>query len=164
MGIKLSSVATVTARNTNYNGQVRLEKANTARHCLTKSCSQFCMCCSTARHCWTLFSHIIHARMNTQICNLVQCIVFNDVEDPTIATLMFIVLHVLLNSSSREYTEHPWKVYASILGVSCPPLLGWCSQCYSHITYTHINTQYASFCNAPLSRMQSTSLRSVWYI
>ena len=38
----------------------------------------------------------------------------------TIATLMFAVLHVLLNSSSREYTEHPWKVYASILGVSCP--------------------------------------------
>ena len=82
----------------------------------------------------------------------------------TIATLMFAVLHVLLNSSSREYTEHPWKVYASILGVSCPPLLGWCSQCYSHITYTHDNTQYASFWNAPLSRMQSTSLRSVWYI
>ena len=45
----------------------------------------------------------------------------------TIATLMFAVLHVLLNSSSREYTEHPWKVYASILGVSYPPLLGWCS-------------------------------------
>ena len=80
----------------------------------------------------------------------------------TITTLMFAVLHVLLNSSSREYTEHPWKVYTSILGVSCPPLLGWCSQCYSHITYTHVNTQYASFCNTPLSRMQSTSLRSVW--
>ena len=29
----------------------------------------------------------------------------------TIATLMFAVLHVLLNSSSHEYTEHPWKVY-----------------------------------------------------
>ena len=82
----------------------------------------------------------------------------------TIATLMFTMLHVLLNSSSREYTKHPWKVYASILGLSCQPLLGWCSQCYSHITYTHVNTQYASFCNAPLSRMQSTSLRSVWYI
>ena len=53
MGIKLSSVATPTARNTNYNGQVRLEKADTAQHCSTKSCSQFCMCCSTARHCWT---------------------------------------------------------------------------------------------------------------
>ena len=82
----------------------------------------------------------------------------------TIATLMFTVLHVLLNSSLREYTEHPWKVYASILEVSCPPLLGWCSQCYSHITYMHINTQYASFCNAPLSRMHITSLRSVWDI
>ena len=82
----------------------------------------------------------------------------------TIATLMFVVLHMQLNSSSREYTEHPWKVYASILGVSCPPLLGWCSQCCSHNTYMHVNTQYALFCNAPLSRMQSTYLRSVWYI
>ena len=70
-----------------------------------------------------------------------------------VATLMFVVLHVLLNSSSREYTEHTQKVYASILGVRCPPLLGWCSQCCSHITYTHVNTQYASFCNASLSRM-----------
>ena len=24
-----------------------------SRHCSTKSCSQFCMCCSTARHCFT---------------------------------------------------------------------------------------------------------------
>ena len=30
MGIKLSSVATVTAHNTNYNGQMRLEKADTS--------------------------------------------------------------------------------------------------------------------------------------
>ena len=44
-----------------------------------------------------------------------------------IATLMFAMLHVLLNSSSHEYIKHPWKVYVSILGVSCPPLLGWCS-------------------------------------
>ena len=69
---------------------------------------------------------------------------------------------------SREYTEHPWEVYASVLGVSCPSLLHWCSQCCmccstashcwtlsSHITYMHINTQYALFCNTPLSRMQS---------
>ena len=83
MRIKLSSVATFTARNTNYNGQVRLEKVDTARHCSTKSCLQFCMCCLTARHCWSLFSHIIHAHVNTQICNLLQCTVFNDVEDPS---------------------------------------------------------------------------------
>ena len=70
----------------------------------------------------------IHAHVNTQISNHLQCTVFND-------------------------AKHPWKVYASILGVSCPPLLHWCSQCCiccsiarhywtlsSHIIHTHVNT------------------------
>ena len=70
----------------------------------------------------------IHTHVNTQMCNLLQGTVFN-------------------------VAEHPWKFYASILGVSCPPLLHWCSQCCmccstvshcwtlsSHITYTHVNT------------------------
>ena len=45
-------------------------------------CSQFCICCSTVWHCWTMSSHIICTHINTQICNLLQCTVFKDAEDP----------------------------------------------------------------------------------
>ena len=150
------------------------------------------MCCSTAWHCWTLFSHIIHAHVNTQICNLLQCTIFKDAKDPSKVLAKFwgwpvhycytdvrsfacdaqqlsivepwsqvpIPTHVNtqmcnpLQCTIFEEAEHPWIGYASILGVSCPPLLHSCSQCClcywtashcqtlsSHITYTHVNTQ-----------------------
>ena len=139
MRIKLSSVTTLTARNSSI-WQVSLEKANTSRHWSAKSCSQFYMCCSTNQHCWTLFSHSIHAHVNTQICNALfsrmqrtpqKCKQNFGSELSTIAILMFAVLHVMLNSSALLIPDHKY-----------PSPLTWIHRC-------------TTLCNAPFSRRQS---------
>ena len=91
------------------------------RHqCLAKSCSQFCLCCSTTLHCFTLSSHIINTHVNIRICYLLQCTFLKDAkvlekimkffwdELSIVATLMFAVLHVLLNSLALF---HPVQSY-----------------------------------------------------
>ena len=107
------------------------------------------MWCSTVRHCWTLT-----ISTHPHSCEYID------------------VQPFAMHRFQGGRASSNWFII--ILGVSCPPLLHWCSQCYiccstashcwtlsSHITYTHVNTQlcilekYASFCNALFSRMQS---------
>ena len=102
-----------------------------------KSCSQFCMWCSTSRYCWTLTTRTHpHSREYTDVQPFAMhrfwrgraslnwlCINFGG-ELSTVTTLMFIVLHVLPNSFAL----------------------------FNPVQSIH---RYAFFCNAPFSRMQS---------
>ena len=86
---------------------------------MTKNSKQFYMCCSTARHCWALTrSTHPHSREYTYMQPFVMhrfqgckasleslCINFGG-ELSTIATLMFAVLHVLLNDLVRSLIFH----------------------------------------------------------
>ena len=87
-------------------------------------CSQFCMCCSTAWHCWTLTTSTHpHSREYTEVQPFVMhrfwggraslkslCINFRS-ELSTIATLMFAVLHVLLNNFSLLYDIQSYHLH-----------------------------------------------------
>ena len=87
-------------------------------------CSQFCMCCSTAWHCWTLTTSTHpHSREYTEVQPFVMhrfwggraslkslCINFRS-ELSTIATLMFAVLHVLLNNFSLLYDVQSYHLH-----------------------------------------------------
>ena len=86
---------------------------------ITKDSKKFYMCCSTARHCWALTrSTDPHSREYTDMQPFVMhrfqgckasleslCINFGG-ELSTIATLMFAVLHVLLNDLVRSLIFH----------------------------------------------------------
>ena len=86
---------------------------------LTKDCKQFYMCYSTARHCWALTrsTHpnsreytdiqpfVVHRFQGCRASPESLCINFRG-ELSTIATLMFIVLHVLLNDLVRSLIFH----------------------------------------------------------
>ena len=104
MGIKLFSVATLTAYNTNYNGQVRLEKADTAWHCSAKSCP------------------VLHVLLNNSaLLNPVQSYHPCSRECTDMKTF---AMHCF------QWCGGSLKSVRKILGVICPPLLHWCSQFY----------------------------------
>ena len=75
----------------------------------------------------------IPTHVNTKMCNPLKCTVF-------------------------EEAEHPWIGYASILGVRCPPLLHWCSQCYMCCsTASHcssLSSQYTDMPSFAMHRFQ----------
>ena len=130
MGIKLSSVATLTARNTNYNGQpshVRnsvcaAQQLDTVKPCSVMS-SMLAWIHRYATFCNALFSMM---RRIPQKCKQ------NFGGDlSTIATLMFAVLHVMFNSSALLNLDHKY-----------PSPLTWIHRC-------------ATLCNAPFLRRQS---------
>ena len=109
-------------------------------------CSQFCMWCSTAQHCWTLITSTHpHSREYTDVQPFAMhyfrggraslnwlCINFRG-EMSTVTTLMFAVLHVLLNSFAL----------------------------FKPIQSIH---RYAFFCNAPFSRMQSMAEKFIIHL
>ena len=200
MGIKLSTVTTLAARNTSI-WQVRLQKANIAWHCSAKSCSQFCMCCSTARHYWTLISHIIHVHVNKQICNIFNALFsrmqrilqkckqnfggeLSIITTPDWCSSGCVAQHLgivepwphvpipthvntqmcnPLQCTIFEEAEHPWIGYASILGVSCPPLLHWCLQCYMCCsTALHYSTLSSQYTNMPSFAMHRFQVCKAW--
>ena len=80
-------------------------------------CSQFCMWCSTAWHCWTLTtSPHPHSRKYTDV--------------QPFSMHRFWGGRASLN----------WFII--IFGMSCPSLLRWCSQCYMCCSIApHVNTQ-----------------------
>ena len=86
---------------------------------MTKDSKQFYICCSTARHCWALTrsTHphlreytnmqpfVMHRFQRCRASLEILCINFRG-EQSTIATLMFTVLHVLLNDLVRSLIFH----------------------------------------------------------
>ena len=139
------------------------------------------MCCSTAQHCWTrTTSTHPHSREYTYVQLFAMhhfwggraslkssCINFRS-ELSTIATLMFVVLHVLLNNfallnpvqsyhlHTHQYTiciilqctafkdvENPWKVYDTFNG-SRHCLLKSCQMKIKMLNNLHVN-KYTTF-------------------
>ena len=88
-------------------------------------CSQFCMWCSTARHCWTLITSTHpHSREYTDVQPFAMhyfrggraslnwlCINFRG-ELSTVATLMFAVLLMLLNSFALSNPIQSYHLHA----------------------------------------------------